>query len=50
MVDDAPCLHGEVQLRGEHGQWHWSLTWFANDVDNLINWDYVSENLRNGQA
>ncbi|WP_116366782.1 TonB-dependent receptor domain-containing protein [Parahaliea mediterranea] len=28
----------ELGIRGDYSQWHWSLTWFDNTVENLINW------------
>lgn len=28
----------ELGIRGTYTHWHWSLTWFRNDVENLINW------------
>ncbi len=28
----------ELTLRAIYDSWHWDLTWFQNDVDNLINW------------
>lgn len=28
----------ELGLRGDYGTWQWSLAWFDNDVEDLINW------------
>ena len=28
----------EVSLRGNYDHWHWALSYFENDVDNLIAW------------
>ncbi len=37
-LDPEVSENRELALKGEHDQWHWSLTWFGNDVDDLINW------------
>lgn len=37
-LDPEESVNYELSVRGRYDRWHWTLTYFDNEVENLINW------------